>query len=109
MGNKRKHPRIKISFPVRCERLESHRSFYTVFKDISRGGIKLISEEFIGINKAVKFEINLINELIRGKGRIAWCNPQAYSERYMVGVEFTEMDTRTQKNLAAFISNINPS
>lgn len=109
MEEKRKYKRVKISFPVRCEGLENHRPFYTVFKDISTGGIKLIAENFLSVNKFLKFEINLVNHLIRGKGKIVWCNPQAYSERYLAGIEFTEMDVNAEKVLSNFLSNVSPS
>ena len=109
MENKREHPRIKISFPVRCEDLTSHKSFYTVFKDISEGGVKIISEHFHAVNKFIKFEINLINSLVKGRGKIVWCNNQPYSERYVIGIKFTEMDLHTKTSLSKFLSNINPS
>ena len=109
MEEKRKFERVRISFPVRCEGLQSHKPFYTVFKDISEGGLKLISEEFLAVNKFVKFEINLINNLVRGKGKIVWCNPQAYTDRYWVGLEFTEIGTGAQKTLSDFLSNITPA
>ncbi|MBN2119466.1 MAG: PilZ domain-containing protein [Candidatus Omnitrophica bacterium] len=107
MDEKREYSRIKISFPVRCEGLERHKPFYTVFKDISKGGLKLISEEFLSVNSFIKFEINLINNLIKGKGKIVWCNPQAYAERYWAGLEFTEINTSALKTLSDFLSNIN--
>ncbi len=106
---KRKYKRVKISFPVRCEGLESKRLFYTVFKDISKGGIKLILEEFLAVDKLIRFEINLINTLIRGKGRVVWCNHQPYSERYWAGIEFTELDSSAEKTLSNFLSNITAS
>lgn len=109
MSENRQHSRVRISFPVRCEGIASRKPFYTVFKDISTGGIKLVSETFIGINKRVQFEINLVNELVKGRGRIAWCNSQPYSERYLVGVEFTEMDPAVRERLSAFLSNITSS
>ncbi len=109
MKNQRKHKRIRISFPVRCERVNSKDYFYTVFKDISEGGIKVISDDFIKSDNAVKFEINFVNRLIRGKGRIAWCNPESYSDRYLAGIEFTEVNSRDQQTLSNFLSNITPS
>ena len=109
MEEKRKHQRVKISFPVRCEGLDSRKSFYTVFKDISTGGLKVISEEFIAVNKFVKFEINLINTLVRAKGKIVWCNPQAFADRYWAGIEFTEIGPGAQKVLSEFLSNITPA
>ncbi|MFC1514352.1 PilZ domain-containing protein [Candidatus Omnitrophota bacterium] len=109
MDEKRKQQRVKISFPVRCEGLDSRRGFYTVFKDISVGGLKVISEEFLAVNKAIKFEINLINTLVKGKGKVVWCNPQSFADRYFVGLEFTEIGPSAQKTLSDFLSNINPA
>ena len=109
MEEKRKYPRVRISFPVRCEGLPTRKSFYTVFKDISSGGLKVISEEFMAVNKSIKFEINLINTLIRGKGKVAWCNPQSFADRYWAGIEFTEIGPSAQKALSEFLSNITPA
>lgn len=109
MENRRKHKRVKISFPVRCENVQSKDYFYTVFKDISKGGIKVISDEFMKTKNPVKFEINFVNQLIRGKGEIAWCNPESYSERYLTGVKFTEVNEKDKRTLSSFLSNITSS
>jgi c-di-GMP-binding flagellar brake protein YcgR len=109
MQNKRKHERVRISFPVRCEKITSKDYFYTVFKDISQGGIKVISDEFIKTDKPIRFEINFVNQLIKGKGRIAWCTPETYSERYLAGIEFTEVNKKDHQTLSNFLANISPS
>ena len=109
MEEKRRQERIRISFPVRCEGLKSRKTFYTVFKDISTGGLKVISEEFLAVNKSIKFEINLIDTLIRGKGKIVWCNPQTFADRYWAGIQFTEIGQGAKKVLSEFLSNINPA
>ena len=109
MDEKRAFPRVRISFPVRCEDLASHKPFYTVFKDISEGGIKLISEDFMPINKSFKFEINLINNLVKGRGRIVWCNSQPFSERYLAGIQFIDIEPNAKDRLSKFLSNINLS
>ena len=109
MEEKRRHQRVRISFPVRCEGLPARKPFYTVFKDISSGGLRVISEEFMAVNKYIKFEINLINTLIRGKGKIVWCNPQSFADRYWAGIEFTEISPSAKKALSDFLSNINPA
>ena len=109
MEDKRKFPRVNISFPIRCEGIKSRKDFYTVFKDISKGGVKLISNQFLALNKQLKFEINLIDKFIQGKGRVAWCNALPYSERYTAGIEFTEINSRNEKELSDFLTGITPS
>ena len=109
MEEKRKFQRVNISFPIKCESSETKNSFYTVFKDISKGGVKLITNEFMKINKQLKIEINLVSKLIKGKGRVAWCNAQPYSDRYIAGIEFTELSKESEKELASFLAEIIPS
>lgn len=106
MEEKRKKQRVRISFPVRCEPLKTHKSFYTVFRDISEGGVKLITEDFMSINTFLKCEINLVEELIRAKGKVVWSSPQPYSDRYYTGIEFTEIEPKSQERLSKFISYV---
>jgi len=109
MEDKRKFSRVNISFPIRCEGVKFRKNFYTVFKDISKGGVKVISNEFLKLNKQLKFEINLIDKFIQGKGRVAWCNSQPYSDRYTAGIEFTEISRKSEKELSGFLAGIIPS
>lgn len=65
--------------------------FYTVSKDISAGGVQIISNNFIPKNNIVKLTINFIDSLFTIKAKIAWCNKKRISERYNAGLEFIEM------------------
>ncbi len=107
--DKRIFPRVRISFPVECQSLANKKFFYTVFKDISKGGLKLLSDEFIKIDSKLKIEINLIDQIIKGVGKVVWCQQQPYGDHYTAGVQFTEIDQNDEKVLSSFLSQINPS
>lgn len=107
MEERRAFPRIDISFPIECEILpERKKIFYTVTKNLSIGGAKILTEEFFPKEKTLKININLINEIIGAKAKVVWCNKEPYSERYQMGLCFLEMDRKNKNHLKAFLERI---
>ncbi len=106
---KRKYQRINISFPIGCQVIGDKKPFYTVFKDISEGGVKVITDNFMKKGSRIKVEINLIDTIVNGIGRIAWCRQKPYSDNYISGIEFTEINPNSSQALKHLISQLNPS
>ncbi len=106
MKEKRKYPRIKIRFPIYCHRVESCSSFYSVFEDISKGGLQLIAEELLAINESVKFKIKFLGEIISGQGKVVWCRSSSNSSKQIAGVKFTRMESRSRQYLSDFLFNL---
>lgn len=104
MKERRKEQRVKVSFPVECVLLpERKRFFYTVSKDLSFSGTKILSEEFLSWGKDIKITINLINEMAELKAKVVWCNKEPYAERYYSGLKFLEINKETKRKLGNFI------
>jgi len=107
MEERRKSVRVGISFPIECRVLpERKKIFYTVTKNLSMGGIKILTEEFFPKEKTLKININLINEIIEAKAKVVWCNKEPYSERYQMGLCFLEMNKKNKDQLKAFLEKI---
>jgi len=107
MEERRKSSRVHISFPIECRVLpERKKIFYTVTKNLSIGGVKILSEEFFPKEKTLKININLINEIIEVKAKVVWCNKEPYSERYQMGLCFLEMNKKNKDQLKAFLEKI---
>ena len=106
MKNQRKFHRYGISFPVECKPLFSHLYFYTVSKDLSIGGLKIISKDFLSKDSLIKLNVNLIDRILDIKAKIAWCNNGRASERYISGIEFVEMNQISKIELFELISEI---
>jgi len=106
---KRKHARINISFPIGCQIQGAKKPFYTVFKDISQGGVKVITDNFMKKDSRIKLEINLIDKIIRGIGKVAWCRQKPYSDAYIAGIEFMEITPAGNQALKHLLSQLNPS
>jgi len=106
MIEKRKHPRTNVSFPVECSLLPQRRYFYTVSKDLSLGGVKILSDSFLPKDDPFKLTINLIDKALDIKAKVAWCNRERRDDRYLVGLEFSEVNQRNQKDLIHFLDKI---
>lgn len=91
-AERRNSMRAGISFPVEYDLLPDNRYFYTVSKDLSRGGAKIITERFIPKGNTIKMHLNIIDQVVEVKARVAWCNKDRVSERYLTGVEFVEIN-----------------
>ena len=106
MNDQRKFERLGVSFPVECKSLPDRKYFYTVSKDLSLGGLKILTNDFLPKNNLIKLNINLIDKVLNVKAKVAWCNSERASERYTAGLEFVEINNTNQKELTNFINTI---
>ncbi|MCM8819313.1 MAG: PilZ domain-containing protein [Candidatus Omnitrophica bacterium] len=103
---RRKYPRLNVSFPIECSDPAQKNYFYTVSKDISLGGVKIIYDKFLPKQTNLKLNINLIDNVVTAISRVCWCNKMRISDRYMIGLEFNELDTESKKNILNFFEKI---
>jgi len=106
MNEKRKFPRVGVSFPVECKLSPTKNYFYTVSKDLSLGGVKIVSDYFLPKDDTVKVNINLIDSMLNLRAKVAWCNKERLSERYSTGLEFVETTESSKKKLFRFLNRI---
>jgi c-di-GMP-binding flagellar brake protein YcgR len=109
MREKRKHPRIGISFPVECKVLPSKDYFYTVSKDLSTGGAKILSSDFLVKDDSLKLNINLIDKVLSVKAKVSWCTKEDSSQRYSTGLEFVELTEPDRDELVKFLTKLKHS
>ncbi|MCF7870138.1 MAG: PilZ domain-containing protein [Candidatus Omnitrophica bacterium] len=91
MESKRKYFRYQLAFPVEYQQMSLLRYSHTVTKDLSLGGVKIISDGFVPKGSTLKLKLNLIKRVFNFKTRIAWCNRERFSDRYYLGCEFIEL------------------
>lgn len=107
MDEKRKYSRLPVSFPVECTELPSQKYFFTVTKDLSLGGAKIISENFLTKDSPVKVNVNLIDKVIDLEAKIAWCNQEPRQLRFSAGLEFKNINDFDKRELSRFIESVN--
>lgn len=103
---RRRDSRVGISFPVECNLAAKKDYFYTVTKDLTTTGTKIISNDFLIKGIMVKVNINLIDRMLNVKARVAWCNREKYADRYTAGLEFTEITENGKRVLKHFLNRI---
>ncbi|MBU2102279.1 MAG: PilZ domain-containing protein [Candidatus Omnitrophica bacterium] len=103
---RRKYPRVPISFPVECNVLSTAKYFYTVSKDLSTTGIKILSDHFFSKDKLFKVSINFVDKVMQLKARVAWCAQSRSPDTYLAGLEFVEVPLLEQKALVHFLGKI---
>jgi c-di-GMP-binding flagellar brake protein YcgR len=106
MENRRIAPRANVSFPVECTSLTHKGYFYTVSKDLSMGGIKILTNDFLPKDDVVKVNINLIDRIVNLKAKVMWCNKERVSDRYSAGLRFTEVNNINKASLSQFLGKI---
>lgn len=106
MDERRKAQRSDISFPVECDLLPANSYFYTVSKDLSQSGAKIIIDRFIPKGNVIKMHINIIDRVVEIKAKVAWCNKERTSDRYTAGIEFLEINKTHSGALSKLLSAI---
>lgn len=75
-----------------------------ISKDISGGGIRIITKEKLEKHTSVKCSIVLDGELIEPIGKIIRCNPVPESIiKYDVGISFAAIDKKTRSKIISFV------
>lgn len=106
MSERRKFPRINVSFPIECRTLPSRNYFYTVSKDLSAGGTRIVSNDFLPKNNELKLNINLIDKVLSITARVSWCTKERTAQRYATGLEFLALNQSDKKALGKFLNTI---
>ena len=109
MKNRRKNHRVDVSFPVECKTLPSRNYIYTVSKDLSVGGTKILTSDHLKKNATLRLNINLIDSVVNLKAKVSWCTKESASQRYSSGLEFVEITQPNLKELSDFLGKIKHS
>ncbi len=102
---RRQFPRIKA--PV-VFRYKSPLSGPTVATDISRGGLRMYSDELLEVGKELSLDILLDEKTtVSFHGRVVWkkrLGPR-FSANYDIGIEFLDITEEQQKLLGGYLEN----
>lgn len=99
--------RLSVVLNINLEIIENGATVKTVSaisKDISGGGLRLITKEKLPKHTAVKCNIHLDNEDIETFGKIVRCDPVPDSMlKYDVGISFTAIDEKNRSKIISFV------
>ncbi|MFC1514419.1 PilZ domain-containing protein [Candidatus Omnitrophota bacterium] len=108
MMERRRYIRIperqKISYKV----LPDRKAQGLLTRDISQGGIRFLVHTFIPPESLLEVRISFEQVLFSFEStvRVVWVERQPHSERYEVGVEFTNLPKKANQYLVDYITTI---
>ncbi len=108
MDNRRRFSRTNISLPLEAIPFSPKKYFHTVSRDLSLIGARLTMSDFIAQGNFLRIDLNLIDCVLYLKAKIVWCNRERFSERYVAGLEFVEVDDNSRRIIAQFLQKVNP-
>jgi len=113
MEERRKFPRLDLNVEVNWKRNSASPSVsagnIANTKNISAGGVCLISDECLNVGQGLSLEIKLPgNRIINAEGRVVWTDQfeiigGKYEKKYGVGVEFVDIKDEIRTEINKFI------
>ncbi|MEI8012445.1 MAG: PilZ domain-containing protein [Candidatus Omnitrophota bacterium] len=74
-------------------------------KDISTGGLKIISFIFFPVNQWLNLQFQLVDSdvLLEVRGRVAWVRINSVAETYQLGIDFSEEALYKREVIRGFV------
>ncbi len=85
---RRQFPRLVLEKSTNYRIVNDSRFYNGLVKNISAGGIKLLSFNFIPKDREVIIEVQLDYDFIKTNAVVAWVKQLSYSGRYEIGLKF---------------------
>lgn len=105
---KRRFPRIDARLPLQFKDVQRPIETYTgtLTGDISEGGVRFVSDEFLSIFTRLLLEVSVpsFSRPIKAISKVAWIQKISGGNQYSVGVRFMDMTEEDKKHLASFIA-----
>ena len=104
IGDKRQAPRLEMHLPVTYKFISNPDYAKTVTRDISKTGLKVITEGFMAPFTNVALQINLFSKMLSPTAKVVWSERIPYTDRYYSGLEFNEFSKSEERYLEDYLS-----
>jgi len=105
---RRVFPRVNARLPLQFKDIQRpiEASSGALTRDISGGGARFLSNDFISIFTRIMLEVSLpsFSRPVKAISKVAWIQKLPSSSQYDVGVQFLDMTDEDRKQLGSFIS-----
>ena len=104
---RRRWTRLQSHLPVRFQDLRTQRFAETLSKDISAGGVRCLSHEFLPASRELTVEISIYRASppVKARARVAWIQQVPHADQYCVGLEFLQIPKAFQDELQTYIAS----
>jgi c-di-GMP-binding flagellar brake protein YcgR len=107
MQEQRRYVRIPVSLQIAYELLPADSIKQNLTKNISQGGIRFFTHEFIPKGARLRIRISFPKTLFSFEALVkcVWITEMPYGEEFEVGVEFIDLPTEVADYLIRYINN----
>lgn len=100
-------PRVLFIRSVRIKSGSDQMFLEYAAKDISTGGLKIISYIFFPANKWVdiEFQLNDVAVVLEVRGRVAWVHFDPVTQTYQTGIDFSSASAYKREVIRGFIQS----
>ena len=108
---RRRWARLRSHVPVRYQDTKTQRFVETLSKDVSVGGLRCVTHEFLPASRELLVELSLRRAApaLKTRARVAWVQQIPHADQYCVGLEFLQLPQTAQEDIASYVSNATPS
>ena len=111
MSEKRKEKRVEDEIKVAIKLLPKEEYqhdknvMYALTKDISSGGVKIVTDKMLPIDTVLKIELTLakIRKLVEATARVRWVNRLYDDDVFEMGLEFVDTPAESVMLLLEYI------
>jgi c-di-GMP-binding flagellar brake protein YcgR len=103
----RRFTRVPFKRSVRFSATHDERTASHIAQDLSQGGLRMLSSEFIPVNSLVSIQIQLKDreKVMDVQGRVVWVRYNPMAETYQMGLEFTPDAAFQRAMISEFIQS----
>ncbi|MFH1452731.1 MAG: PilZ domain-containing protein [Armatimonadota bacterium] len=109
-GDKRQYIRLHKTIPVIYQVFKQDKTLsentavvYTV--DISRGGVKIASEENLSVNELLYIQLKNGNKTVYCTGKVIWAEFSEQHNKYFCGIKFINLTKQISNDLIEIVSD----
>jgi c-di-GMP-binding flagellar brake protein YcgR len=107
---RRRYQRIESNLPLQYKNLRKvgESSTGSLTRDLSAGGVRFRTSEFISLACRLVVEINLptVNKPIKAISKVAWIKRVPSSDSYELGNQFLEITKEDKSHINTFVNNL---
>ena len=92
-GRTSEENKLKFRIASNNEKPQVSITYYALTKDISVGGIRILTDRYLPVGTELRMELALLdsNKLINLVGKVRWINSLYENELYEIGIEFQDI------------------
>ncbi len=104
---KRIHSRVDFKEPISFQFHDSEGSGGCLGQDLSEGGVSINFNHFVRpkTTMALQFRLKGVSDFEKIEGQVSWAQRVPCSDRYQLGIEFANTETKSRENIRRYIES----